>query len=592
LQNRRLVTIAACVLVGAFAVVISTSGTTAQKQEINSGSRDARDDSSPWALTTGSESLAGYPRFNPLLRQAGVRWLRAFYEWQVIQPQQGYWNWVLSDRLVENARANHLHLTFALAYFAPWASADGGTRRFPIKDIQYWREYVGEMVRRYHKDVKYWEVWNEFNGSFAENGSPKIYADLVREASISAKKIDPDAKVGLSVANFDVGFLDATIKAGAANYFDYICIHPYETLSRLSDGGEVQFLDMASSIRQMLVANNQPPDIPLWITEIGAEAPAKADEQSDRRQAVLLSKAYLLSIASGIRRVFWFEAIDPPGAHQTGLGLLRSDFTPRPSYEVLKRLTDILGPEPASVGWLKLGDGGYGFVFNGSGKDILAAWAPPRSNVDVKFSRDVNVVDLDGQRRQIAAGQSLTLTGAPQFISDVPPELMLKAKSSRNEPYPWTKDYSQSQTVNAHLQASNVENGLRQVNPDTTVPVLSGDISWRRTDFSRPDGEGHYVYFAVDPKFMPFGTRAVEVAAKVKRIKPDMTAGLALTYESMQGYVDQGYVNIPEDDQWHVLRWTINNANFVGAWGWNFRLNAIGSPNDFLVSEVAVRKLQ
>ena len=32
-------------------------------------------------------------------------------------------------------------------------------------------------------------------------------------------KMDPE-KVGLRVANFDVAFLDATIKAGAAGHFD------------------------------------------------------------------------------------------------------------------------------------------------------------------------------------------------------------------------------------------------------------------------------------------------------------------------------------------------------------------------------------
>jgi len=202
-------------------------------------SDDPRDDSSPWGVASGAEWFSAYPKFNPMLRAAGVQWLRGFYEWQTLQPKQGYWNWTLADRLVENARVNGVHLTLAFAYFAPWASADGGTRKFPIKDMQFWRDYVSGLVGRYHNDIKYWEVWNEFNGSFAENGSPQIYADMVREASISAKKVDPTAKIGLSVANFDIGFLDAAIKAGAAGHFDYICVHPYEKLDALLDDGEV-----------------------------------------------------------------------------------------------------------------------------------------------------------------------------------------------------------------------------------------------------------------------------------------------------------------------------------------------------------------
>jgi len=154
-----------------------------------------------------------------MLKRAGVRWLRGFYEWQTIQPKQGYWNFTLPDRLVENARANGIHLTGVFAYFAPWASADGGTRKFPIKDIQFWRDYVEGIVKRYHSDIKYWEVWNEFNGSFAVGGTPQIYAELVREASLAAKRIDPTAKIGMSVANFDVRFLDAAIEAALPTVF-------------------------------------------------------------------------------------------------------------------------------------------------------------------------------------------------------------------------------------------------------------------------------------------------------------------------------------------------------------------------------------
>ena len=215
LKAIRRVLFPALVAAGLSALVVPADG--AQQQAAG----DPRDDRSPWGVASGAEWFSAYPAFNPLLKQAGVRWLRGFYEWQTIQPTQGYWNFALPDRLVEDARSNGIHLSGVFAYLAPWASADGGTRKFPIKDIQFWRDYVSGVVGRYHSDIKYWEVWNEFNGSFARGGSPKIYADLVREASIAAKKIDPTSKIGMSVANFDVGFLDAAIKAGAANYFDY-----------------------------------------------------------------------------------------------------------------------------------------------------------------------------------------------------------------------------------------------------------------------------------------------------------------------------------------------------------------------------------
>jgi len=549
---------------------------------------DPRDDLSPWGVGSGAELLSAYPVFNPIMKDAGVKWLRGFYEWQTIQPKQGYWNFALPDALVRNARSNGLHVLGGFAYLAPWASADGGTRRFPIKDIQFWRDYVAGLVQRYHSDIKYWEVWNEFNGSFAENGTPAIYAELVREASIAAKQVDPTAKIGMSVANFDVGFLDAAIKAGAGGYFDYVCIHPYEVMQRLSDGGEPQFLNMATTLRKMLAANHQPEGMPLWITELGSTAPERPDADLDAAQGVSLVKAYVLAVASGFTRVFWFEARGPSYGRDGSFGLLRLDLTPRPSYIALKALTDSLGSEPTPAGWLAVGDGGYGFLFDTEKQPILVAWAPAKREINLTFDSEIRLVDLKGETKLLSAGRVLTLTDTPVLLTGLSAKLLEKARGQKTEPYPWASVDSRVELATASLGAVNVENGVAQVNPQTTI----ADRAWRRTDFSRPDGEGHYVYFSLHPQFAPFGARAFEITAVVRRVAPDDDAGMNLNYESRNGYVDTDYRRIPAGDGWHEITWRVDDANFVGAWGWNFRLNGISSPNEFLVNEIRVRRVR
>jgi len=546
---------------------------------------ELRDDSSPWGVATGAEWFSAFPIFNPLLKQAGVRWLRGFFEWQTIQPKQGYWNFALQDHLVKNARANNLHLVGTFAYLAPWASADGGTRKFPIKDIQFWRDYVTGMVKRYHSDIKYWEVWNEFNGGFAENGTPEIYAELVREASIAAKKIDPTVKIGMSVANFDVNFLDAAIKAGAANHFDYICIHPYEKLSALAHGGEPAFLAMAGTLRQMLASNQQPPNIPLWITEIGSQAPSTPNAAGDQLQATLLAKAYLLSIASGFERIFWFEARGPAHGNPADFGLLRADMTPRPSYEALKAMTEMLGPSPVTVGRLDLGDDSYAFVFEAQGKYVLSAWTTKKDGIDVTFAANVRVSDLKLNQQSLPEGKALHLTDEPRLILDVPAALVQEARSNKVKTPPSEIAYPHANEASAQLKTINIENGMTQISPETTIPESGA----RRTDISRRDGEGHYIYFLVDPQVVPFGVRDIRVTAIVRRLSQDRAAGLSVNYESQRGYVNTPYSDIPADDAWHEISWKITDASFVGAWGWNFRLNAISSPNDFLVKEVRLK---
>jgi len=568
------------------AILVLCTQSPANSQDNARPVRDSRDDSSPWGVGSGAEWFSAYRIFNPMLKQAGVRWLRGFYEWQTIQPKQGYWNFVLPDALAANARANGVHLVGVLAYLAPWASADGSTRQFPIKDVQYWRDYVAGMVGRYHPDIKYWEVWNEFNGSFAPGGNPAMYAELVREASLAAKKIDPTAKIGMSVANFDVNFLDAAIKAGASGHFDYICVHPYEMLTQLPEGGEPAFLNMTTTLRKMLEANDQPQDIPLWITEIGAQAPVRRDDASDEAQAVALAKAYLLSIAAGFSRIFWFEVRGPSYGNGMDFGLIRADMTPRPSFNALKLLISTLGPEPTSAGWLSLGEGGYGFVFDTQKGAVLAGWSPVKREINLTFEKDVRVLDLTGRTSLLPVGKTLTLTKEPVLITDLPPALIDEARAQRSKPYPWA--VSQSRAVMALLKADNVDNGVKQIRTDTTI----ADAGWRRTDFSRSDKEGHYVYFSVGPQFVPFGTTTLEITAVVRRVAPDKVAGMSLDYESNRGYVSSDYRDIAGDDGWQELSWKVQDANFVGAWGWNFRLNAISSPNEFLIKEVRVKRDQ
>ena len=149
--------------------LLATSSALAQAVGDN-----AADAASPWGMAAGAGSMGYYPRFTPILHEAGVTWLRIFPEWQTIQPRQGQWNWEVSDRLVANARAGKVQILGLWCYFAPWASADGGTRKGPIKDMQYWRDYVRATVSRYHKDIKYWEVWNEFDGAFTKGDSGRI----------------------------------------------------------------------------------------------------------------------------------------------------------------------------------------------------------------------------------------------------------------------------------------------------------------------------------------------------------------------------------------------------------------------------------
>lgn len=550
------------------------------------------DDNSPWGIASGAEWSGEYPHFNPLLKEAGVRWLRFFPEWSTLQPRQGAWNWEPADRFVVNAVSNGIQMAGIFLYFAPWASADGGTRKCPVKDMQYWRDYTSGVMTRYRNVIKYWEVWNEFNGSFAINGTPRIYAEMVQEAWQEARKIDPQIKIGMSCANFDVGFFDAAIKAGAAGHFDFIAVHPYENLGDVMGGdGEPGYLSMAASLRRMLAANGQPAEMPLQITETGFQAPVAPDPARDALQAEALVKAYVLSLAQGFQRLFWFEARGPAYGKGTDHGIIRKDWSPRPAYTAMRTMSRMLGAEPKYAGWLKLDASGYGFVFQGQSGPVLAAWSPVNATNTVSFEAPVRVIALDGTTTPLPAGQKLVLTRMPVLIAGLPATQAELARSQMAKPFPWGTDYAVAHEVSCRLGAVNAEKGVKQTSPGTTAVVNGPTESWRRTNF-KSGGEGHYVYFRADSTFASFGTTNLAITVVARRPAVDQSAGMNLCYESLHGYkLASGWWTIPADDQWHENTWNVTDANFVGGWGWNFRIDAVSSPNECQIREVRVRKL-
>jgi len=87
----------------------------------------------------------------------------------------------------------------------PWASGVNPARvkgfpdTFPAKQLADWQEYVRQVVVRYHKDVQYWEIWNEENGEDFYKPVPNAaeYVGILKATGSTIRRIDPKAKVVL-----------------------------------------------------------------------------------------------------------------------------------------------------------------------------------------------------------------------------------------------------------------------------------------------------------------------------------------------------------------------------------------------------------
>ncbi|NLB69737.1 MAG: hypothetical protein GX804_08680 [Lentisphaerae bacterium] len=529
---------------------------------------------SPWGIASGAEESHRYPEFLPLLKKAGVTWLRYFPEWGTVQRKEGEWDFSWGDGLVKACREQGINLTGIFLYFAPWASSDNSSRGFPVRSLQSWSDYVYRTVSRYRDDVQYWEIWNEGNSPvFNHHGSPKDYSNMVCAAYNAGKAANPNAKFGITCAAFDLHYFDQVIKAGAAGHFDYICVHPYDSIG-YTFGAEDRYLAMAGNVRAMLAANNQDSKMPIWITEIGLTTTETQEQQ--RRQANALVRSYVLNIAQGIEKTFWFEAAGPKygeGVH----AILTDDMQPRAAYNALAKLAGHLGPEPHFLGWRREEDGTLRFAFDNNGRTALVQWHDDSDPICSYPDADITL-----NSPGISLGQ----------------------------------DFSSSNEITCHLGETNLENGLRQGSNDPRadgVTIPGGDscgTTWRSSDLRnrRP-----FIYFDIDPSFAGWNDRVFEITVTARRANPDVPAVCTLVYESVTGYHEYGkrtttpglntellYESenwrapdlwyLDRGDAWQTHTWRIEDACFIGKWGWHFQLNAEMSSGDISVSEIRVKK--
>ena len=210
----------------------------------------------PWGVAGSASSSGNCAEWMPKVAAAGVSAVRLFPEWRALEPSPGKWTWEPADALLKAAGDNRIEVNAILMGSLPWGKS--GPHAFPMGHLDDWSDYVSAAAGHCKGRVRYWEVWNEGNGGFNdEHHTATDYAKLAAAAYAAAKKADPDARVGLSVASFDPAYLDQAIRAmarqGTPGRFDFLAVHPYEIADGLADpDGEIPYLWMTRSLRDML----------------------------------------------------------------------------------------------------------------------------------------------------------------------------------------------------------------------------------------------------------------------------------------------------------------------------------------------------
>jgi len=333
------------------------------------------------------------------------------------------------------------------------------------------------------------------------------------------------------------------------------------------------------TVRMMLAAQDPAKvNVPILFTELGCDAKKGLDIQ-----AQTLVKAYTMGIAQAVTCIEWFEGMDGDSGP---MGLLERNGTPRPAYRAMAQMIQQLGQQPSYRGWVRLPDRDYGFVFQGAKTTVLVAWGHQGQSDHLAFGRVVQILDpLTGQT---TSADGCDLTSAPVLVLDVPQNWVAQAEANRSKSIPWGGDYRAARSVSVTMGERNLEKGLHTMSGDRVADAVVAYGGSARAG-SVPGGN----VFIVDPEFLSYTSTPIEITAVVRRNAQNDPAGFNLVYESTSGLKHSGgWYTVPDNKEWHTVKWRINDAQFVNFWGYNFALESDGAKfNKYYIQSVTVTKV-
>ncbi len=224
----------------------------------------------------GGEEHDQMPKNLELMKAAGIAWARADFSWSGVERRQGEWTFDHLDRVVDEASRVGLQVLPILDYDVAWATP-------AFQHLDAWLEYVRRTVERYRDRIRYWEVWNEPNleGFWRAKPSGANYATLLRETYKTIKAIDPELVVLYGgLAGVPIDYFEASLDAGAGEFFDVINIHPYRgglTTEATIRRFEKEIAQFSDALKKRNIAPK-----PTWITEMGWATPPVFGETNNR----------------------------------------------------------------------------------------------------------------------------------------------------------------------------------------------------------------------------------------------------------------------------------------------------------------------
>ena len=356
---------------------------------------EAEKTASPYGLNVhgGSERLLIAP-----FRKAGIIWFRDYaFQFPTLLRAKGsdrrYAGWPWYPRLVQLYADAGVKLLPCSQKAIERPKVQDGKVVGRIGPDRAWIREIADFINAFPQ-LTHWELGNEYDLG-KENAEAEELIDWKNYRAYHRKFAEILALIGdgqvTAVEQGRAGIWPERerrcvesgdfAKIGVVNSHHYCGVEPpevnfgnfntgFETGHRAQ--GPMLFFDRLREVKRAGAADGTPRE--SWLTELGWDTLA-GKVVSPEQQAAYLARGWMLAMAAGTDKVFWFYDYDSPTPKQffDGCGLVTAKGEPKLALCALAGLTARL-PSPRTVGSIQAGADTAGYVFEDHGSLVAALW--------------------------------------------------------------------------------------------------------------------------------------------------------------------------------------------------------------------------
>jgi len=299
------------------------------------------------------------------LTALGAKGVRFSEEWKFREAERGVFKWASLDARINFFKENNIAILLTIQSNGPtWACSKTNEKSCVFSDLNAFRNYVAELLKRYPNKIDKIQFGNEWQSDYLYVGDEYEFVSAANVLYEEVQKWSPNTKVvlgGFSIGqlsgwavlegrldyayNSDGKRVDLTsIQRSLSDQQITALVHrsTYVLENAKYDLLDIHLYDDAEnwSIYYQLMKDKNTKNKPIIVTEFGGPN-LNVEQYSDDYQAERLRKYIEVIDSLGISEAYFFKLVESDGAHPAHIksGLISKQLNIKPAYSVFQQFS-------------------------------------------------------------------------------------------------------------------------------------------------------------------------------------------------------------------------------------------------------------